>query len=322
MYRLTSAGNEDLAKSIIRRFIEVLEKNDNNRHGYQLATFSSEADFIDVVHSRTWNEIWRELQFRNKARVMVGWQKIKELHFQKHSATAAYHPVYGWQAGPETPTLRLLLILDGEPSDMDEFELELLGVTWAYITIFLIGVDGCLHHHRHASRLQRMSDHNHRISFVEAQGNIPERLITYELLKRHLGRDLTISEFEDLEQSPAELQSPMQPQHQRNRSSQTTLEHMPVELPSPEETSLWQREQRLLQRQGLFELPAQQAPVELPTTESSELPMTEERRTTEGSPARTRPPIPRPPMSSRQPPGPIPLQYGPLGPPPPYLETV
>lgn len=240
---------------------------------------------------------------------MAGWQKIKELHFQKHSATATYHPVHGWQAGPETPTVRLLLILDGEASDMDEFELELLSVSWAYITIFLIGVDGCLHHHRHASRLQRMSEYNPRISFVDAQGNIPERMVTHELLKRHLGRDLTISQFEELEQTAVELPSPVRPQHQRNRSSQTTLEHLPVELPSPEETSLWQREQLSPQRLGLFELPAQQAAVELPTTESS-VPIMR--------PSTHSPTIPRPPMPSRQPPGPPP---GPSDPPPPYLET-
>lgn len=237
---------------------------------------------------------------------MAGWQKIKELHFQKHSATATYHPVYGWQAGPETPTLRLFLILDGEAGDMDEFELELLGVSWAYVTIFLIGVDGCLHHHRHANRLQRMSDQNHRISFFCAQGNIPERLVTHELLKRHLGYELTFSEFEDLEQRqqpPAELPSPMRPQHQRSQSSQNMLEQPPVELPSPEETLFWQRQQLYGQRQGLFELPAQQAPVELPTTEAS-----------------TRPPATG--FSGQTSPVSPPLQPGPLDPPPPYLRTV
>ncbi|KAJ6120147.1 hypothetical protein N7523_004427 [Penicillium sp. IBT 18751x] len=310
---LTLDGNLDVAKAIVSRFIEALGKYENNGHGYKLTTFSTEAEYIDVIHSWTLNEIWREIKFKGRARVMAGWQKIKELHFQKYSATATYHPVYGWQAGPETPTARLLLILDGEANDMDEFELELLGVSWAYITIFLIGVDGSLHHHRHASRLQRMSEHNPRISFFDAQGNIPERMVTHELLKRHLGRDLTISQFEELEQTPAELPSPLRPQHQRNRSSQTTLEHLPVELPSPEETSLWQREQLLPQRRGLFELPAQQAPVELPTSEDSVTPM---------RPSRQRPPIPRPPMPSRQPPVPPPLQYGPSDPPPPYLETV
>ncbi|KAJ5310394.1 uncharacterized protein N7443_002855 [Penicillium atrosanguineum] len=304
--------NKDIARVIVRRFIEALGKYENNGHGYKLTTFSTDAEYIDVIHSWTLNEAWREIKFKGRARVMAGWHKIKELHFQKYSATATYHPVHGWQAGPETPTVRLLLILDGEASDMDEFELELLGVSWAYITIFLIGVDGCLHHHRHASRLQRMCDHNPRVSFVDAQGNIPERMVTHELLKRHLGRDLTISQFEELEQTSVELPSPLQPQHQRNRSSQTTLEYLPVELPSPEETTLWQREQLSPQRRGLFELPAQQAPVELPTFEDS---VTVARRSTQ------RPPIPQPPAPLRQPPVPPPLQYGPLDPPPPYLET-
>jgi hypothetical protein len=107
-------------------------------------------------------------------------------HFQKHSESATYHPVYGWQAGPETPMLRLLLLLDGEATDMDEFELDLLGLSWAHVTIFLIGVDGCPHHHRHANELQRISDVNHHVSFVDAQGNTPERYVTHELLKRHL----------------------------------------------------------------------------------------------------------------------------------------
>lgn len=95
---------------------------------------------------------------------------MKELHFQKHSESATHHPVYGWQAGPQTPMLRLLLLLDGEATDMDEFELDLLGLSWAHVTIFLIGVDGCPHHHRHANELQRISDVNHHVSFVDAQG--------------------------------------------------------------------------------------------------------------------------------------------------------
>ena len=124
---------------------------------------------------------------------MTGWQKVKELHFQKHSESATHHPIYGWQAGPETPMLRLLLLLDGEATDMDEFELDLLGLSWAHVTIFLIGVDGCPHHHRHANELQRISDVNHHVSFVDAQGNTPERFVTHELLKRHLGTYLKLA---------------------------------------------------------------------------------------------------------------------------------
>lgn len=98
--------------------------------------------------------------------------------------------------------LRLLLLLDGEATDMDEFELDLLSLSWVHVTIFLIGVDGCPHHHRHANELQRISEVNHHVSFVDAQGNTPERFVTHELLKRHLGYDVSMAEFEELEQPP------------------------------------------------------------------------------------------------------------------------
>jgi hypothetical protein len=50
--------------------------------------------------------------------------------------------------------------------------------------------------------LQRISEVNHHVSFVDAQGNTPERFVTHELLKRHLGYDVSMSEFEELEQPP------------------------------------------------------------------------------------------------------------------------
>ena len=128
---------------------------------------------------------------------------VGQRNSRKHSESATYHPVYGWQAGPDTPMLRLLLLLDGEATDMDEFELDLLGLSWAHVTIFLIGVDGCPHHHRHANELQRISDVNHHVSFVDAQGNCPERFVTHELLKRHLGYDISMQEFEQMEELPA-----------------------------------------------------------------------------------------------------------------------
>ncbi|KAK9241492.1 hypothetical protein V1506DRAFT_246254 [Lipomyces tetrasporus] len=89
-----------------------------------------------------------------------------------------------------------------EATDMDEFELDLLGLSWAHVTIFLIGVDGCPHHHRHANELQRISDVNHDVSFIDAQGNTPERFVTHELLKRHLGYEISMSEFEQMEELP------------------------------------------------------------------------------------------------------------------------
>jgi len=199
----TQPKNKDVAKAIIRRFTDAMANHDHNFQGYQLTTFSSQASYIGVINHRNLDAMWRNVRLGGGTRVMTGWQKVKDLHFQKHSESATYHPVYGWQAGPQTPMLRLLLLLDGEATDMDEFELDLLGLSWVHVTIFLIGVDGCPHHHRHANELQRISEVNHHVSFVDAQGNTPERFITHELLKRHLGYNVSMTEFEELEQLPA-----------------------------------------------------------------------------------------------------------------------
>lgn len=200
--RSTQPKNKDVAKAIIRRFTDAMANHDHNSQGYQLTTFSSQANHIGAVNHRNLDTMWRNVRIGGGTRVMTGWQKVKELHFQKHSQSATHHPVYGWQAGPQTPMLRLLLLLDGEATDMDEFELDLLGLSWVHVTIFLIGVDGCPHHHRHANELQRISEVNHHVSFVDAQGNTPERFVTHELLKRHLGYEVSMAEFEELEQPP------------------------------------------------------------------------------------------------------------------------
>lgn len=171
--------------------------------GYDLVTFANEAEYMGTINQRNFDEVWNNITFGGRTRVMAGWQQVKELHFQKHSQSASHHPVYGWQAGPETPMLRLLLLLDGEAVDMDEFELDLLSLNWAHVTIFLVGVDGCPHHHRHANELQRISDVNRHVSFIDAQGNIPERYVTHELLKRHLGYDLSMDEFRRMEGLPS-----------------------------------------------------------------------------------------------------------------------
>ncbi|KAJ7757626.1 hypothetical protein B0H16DRAFT_1885626 [Mycena metata] len=176
--------NKDVAKAIVRRFTDAMAHHDRLSSGYDLITFSSRANFIGTVNHQNFEQVWGKIRINGGTRVMTGWQKVKQRHFEKHRESAVWHPQFGWQAGPETPILRLLLLLDGEATDMDEFELDLLGLSWAHVTIFLIGPDGCPHHHRHANELQRISDVNPHVSFVDAQGNTPERYVTHELLKR------------------------------------------------------------------------------------------------------------------------------------------
>ncbi|CAG8939872.1 unnamed protein product [Penicillium salamii] len=293
----------ELTKAVLRHFVATLSKHDNSTHGYQLVTFSDQAQYVEMVNRWNLDEVWSRIHFGGRSRVMLGWQNIKELHFQKHSETATYHPMYGWQAGPQTPRLRLVLMLAGEIADMDEFELTLLDASWAYITIFLIGVDDCPRHHRRAGRIQRMADLNPRVSFIEAQGLVPERFVTHELLKCHLGENISMSEFEDLEQQPVELPSPLGSRTQRAQSGQSRSEQLPVELHSTEGESAWRRRSRPPNSPGLYELPDDQRPVELPATEI--LTLTQ------------RPAIPtRPPPL---PPQPMPDYL--LDPPPPYLEA-
>ncbi|KAJ7150220.1 hypothetical protein C8R46DRAFT_963473 [Mycena filopes] len=198
----TQPRNKVVAKAIVRRFTDAMAHHDHISTGYDLVTFSTHAAFVGTVNHTNFNRVWRDVRIGGGTRVMTGWQKVKERHFEKHRESAIWHPEFGWQAGPETPILRLLLLLDGEATDMDEFELDLLGLSWAHVTIFLIGVDGCPHHHRHANELQRISDVNPHISFVDAQGNTPERFVTHELLKRHLGLDLSLAQFEEMEALP------------------------------------------------------------------------------------------------------------------------
>ncbi|KAF9062909.1 hypothetical protein BDP27DRAFT_1480352 [Rhodocollybia butyracea] len=201
--KIAQPKNNDVAKAIIRRFTEALANRDNSFEGCHLTTFSSQSNYMGLISSQNLDAKWNNIQFGGGAQVMTGWQKVKDLYFRKHPESANKHPVYGWQAGPQTPMLRLLLLLDGGATDMAEFELDLLGHSWVHITILLVGVDGDPHHHRHAMELERLSEVNDHVSFVDVQGNAPERYITHELLKRHLGYNLSMDELLKLEQLPA-----------------------------------------------------------------------------------------------------------------------
>ena len=62
-------------------------------------------------------------------------------YFSPNSGMAIHHPVYGWQARLQTPNLRLLIVLCGKATDMNEFRLGLLGLPWVYVKIFLMNAD-------------------------------------------------------------------------------------------------------------------------------------------------------------------------------------
>ncbi|KAF9248545.1 hypothetical protein DTO013E5_6330 [Penicillium roqueforti] len=199
--------SKDIAQAIVRRFSQAMINHDHDSRGYQLVTFADQARYMGHINHQNFEQIWPNIRFGGETRLMLGWQRAKELHFQKHSRTAIYHPMYGWQAGPQTPILRLLIVLDGEAPDMNEFQLDLLGLSWVYVTIFLVGAEQCPNHHRLANELQIISNTNPRVSFLDAQGNMPERFIAHELLKRHLRYNVSFADFETLEQAMVDLPS-------------------------------------------------------------------------------------------------------------------
>ena len=116
---------------------------------------------------------------------MQGWQTVKCTYFQhqhKIYEHGRWDPVFGWQVTPGIPKLSLLVSLDGEATDMDEFELELLGETWAYVTIALVGMENYPHHHSHAIELERVAEFNPRVGFFDVHGRVCERIVVEDIL--------------------------------------------------------------------------------------------------------------------------------------------
>lgn len=205
----------DVVQSILCRALPLLVTRDHYpEQGVQAINtfaFNTYGRFVGRLNPENFP---REIQsIRNSVgggtRVMTGWQEVKKHHFVKHGygrpERATYDVYYGWQAKPDLPKLSLLVLLDGEADDMDEFELELLSETWCYVTILLIGREHCPHHHRHANELERIAQQNPHITFFDVQGRISERYVVYHMLNRICpAQPITMTEVLDpaLDQPP------------------------------------------------------------------------------------------------------------------------
>jgi hypothetical protein len=53
----------DVAKAIIRRFSDAMSNHDHNFQGYQLTTFSSQANYIGVINHWNIDAMWRNVRF-------------------------------------------------------------------------------------------------------------------------------------------------------------------------------------------------------------------------------------------------------------------
>lgn len=113
------------------------------QEGIDTVTFSSYGSYIGRLSADNFARDWAtKVRLGGGTQVMQGWQTVKKQYFEYQNANyghGRYDQVYGWQPTPGMPKLSLLVFLDGEAQDMDEFELELMGETWAYVTIALVG---------------------------------------------------------------------------------------------------------------------------------------------------------------------------------------
>ena len=179
---------EHLVRRVLQHMIPRVQKEHPNQNGIDTVTFASEGHYEGQLTSSRFQYDWEtqvRLHLGGSTQVMQGWQVVKNTYFEHQNQKYGHgrlDPEFGWQATPGMPKLSLLVFLDGEANDMDEFELELLGETWAYVTIALVGMENCPHHHSHAVELERVAQFNPHIGFYDVHGRVCERMVVEDLL--------------------------------------------------------------------------------------------------------------------------------------------
>lgn len=179
---------EHLVHRVLHHMIPRAQREHPHQMGIDAVTFSSYGAYIGQLSAANFQQDWDErvrARLGGGTQIMQGWQTVKKTYFEHQHQTRGhgrFDAVFGWQATPGMPKLSLLVFLDGEATDMDEFELELLGETWAYVTVALVGMEGCPHHHSHAIELERVARFNPHVGFFDVHGRVLERLVVQDLL--------------------------------------------------------------------------------------------------------------------------------------------
>ncbi|KAJ7614995.1 hypothetical protein FB45DRAFT_758186 [Roridomyces roridus] len=175
-----------LVHRVLHHMISRAQREHPTQSGIDTVTFASTGTYIGPLSATNFSGDWStKVKLGGNTQVMQGWEVVKRRYFEyqnKEHGHGRWDSVYGWQPTPGMPKLSLLVFLDGEAMDMDEFELELLGVTWAYVTIALVGMENCPHHHNHAVELERVALFNPHVGFFDVHGRVCERLVVEDLL--------------------------------------------------------------------------------------------------------------------------------------------
>ncbi|KAK9357506.1 hypothetical protein V1504DRAFT_414163 [Lipomyces starkeyi] len=177
---------EHLVHRVLHHMVPRAQREHPDQVGIDTVTFSSQGRYIGQLSTAHFRQDWySRVRLGGGTQVMQGWQVVKNTYFEHQHARAGhgrFDPEFGWQPTPGMPKLSLLVFLDGEATDMDEFELELLGETWAYVTIALVGMENCPHHHSHAIELERVAMFNPHVGFYDVHGRVCERMVVEDLL--------------------------------------------------------------------------------------------------------------------------------------------
>ncbi|KAK9235092.1 hypothetical protein V1525DRAFT_410946 [Lipomyces kononenkoae] len=177
---------EHLVHRALHHMIPRAQRERPDQVGIDTVTFSSKGRYIGQLSPTNFRHDWySKVKLGGGTQVMQGWQVVKNTYFEHQHARAGhgrFDPEFGWQPTPGMPKLSLLVFLDGEAMDMDEFELELLGEQWAYVTIALVGMENCPHHHSHAIELERVARFNPHVGFYDVHGRVCERMVVEDLL--------------------------------------------------------------------------------------------------------------------------------------------
>lgn len=177
---------QHLVHRVLQHMIPRAQKEHPNQHGIDTVTFSTWGSYIGQLSASSFHKEWAsKVSMGGGTQVMQGWQMVKNTYFTHQNLKyghGKFDPEFGWQATTGMPKLSLLVFLDGEANDMDEFELELLGETWAYVTIALVGMENCPHHHSHAVELERVAKFNPHVGFYDVHGRVCERMVVEDLL--------------------------------------------------------------------------------------------------------------------------------------------
>ena len=176
---------EHLTHRALQHMIPRAQREHPNQKGIDTVTFSTNGQYVGQLSALRFQLDWNRMRLGGGTNVMQGWQVVKNTYFQHQHSSAGhgrFDEKFGWQPTPGMPKLSLLVFLDGEANDMDEFELELMGETWAYATIVLVGMENCPHHHSHSVELERVAKFNPHVGFFDVHGRVCERLVVEDLL--------------------------------------------------------------------------------------------------------------------------------------------